>query len=122
MKNSGERSRPVGSLKPNDFGLFDMYGNVWTWCHDGYRDYKVEPSGKAAEDSEDNSVVKDTEDNSAAKGSGVNPLGGVTPISRVLRGGSFDGLASVVRSADRNWYPPVLRVNVAGFRPARTYN
>jgi formylglycine-generating enzyme required for sulfatase activity len=100
-KNSQERTWPVGSLKPNDLGLFDVQGNLFTWCQESYKQYPAGKGDEAVEDQEDGLVVTSTD-------------------SRVLRGGSFLSRASVVRSANRFDSVPTLRNYSVGFRPART--
>ena len=99
-KNSQERTQPVGSLKPNDLGLFDVLGNVFMWCQDSYKPY---PQGEnMCEDKEDGLAIVNTN-------------------SRILRGASFSVEASNVRSSLRLYVvAPGARLATFGFRPART--
>jgi formylglycine-generating enzyme required for sulfatase activity len=101
-KNSGERFWPGGILKPNDFGLFDMEGDVPVWCQDRHASYVVGQGGKAAEDPEDDAVLSEKED-------------------RVYRGAAVVFMPSLVRSANRFWNLPGVLVIVNGIRPARTF-
>jgi formylglycine-generating enzyme required for sulfatase activity len=101
LENSPNRTRPVGLLKPNDGGLFDMHGNVWQWCQDRY--LPSPQGGKMSNDKEDiNSIINGDQ-------------------RRVLRGGAFTYPALDVRSAHRGTYAPAIRGNVVGLRVARTY-
>lgn len=90
-----DRHAPVGSLKPNAFGLHDMHGNVWEWCMDTAGDYDIPPD----------------------EGDGERPF--EETELRSNRGGSFSTLARFARSADRSQLMPDTRRYDVGARPAR---
>ena len=96
-----DRSWPVARLKPNDFGLFDMQGNVREWCQERYRSYIAQSEGKSRQGKGDVAAVADMS-------------------SRILRGGSFVNRPSYIRSAIRYGNQPTYRAANFGFRFART--
>ena len=92
----------VGSFGvANNFGLYDMHGNVWEWCLDDWHDdYKGAPT--------DGSAWFNSDDNLSDKSGRA-----------VMRGGSWVSNPQSCRSASRNYFNRVVRVNfndVIGFR------
>ncbi len=86
---------PVGSFKPNAFGLYDVHGNVWEWVEDCYQKGRSEhPDGRAVESPGD--------------------------CFRVFRGGSWIDRPDELRAARREYLQPHINRSIIGFRLART--
>jgi formylglycine-generating enzyme required for sulfatase activity len=93
--NSDYRPHAVGSFPANPFGLYDMHGNVWDWCHDWYdgKWYEKSPSD--------------------------DPFGPSKASLRIYRGGSWHNMPASSRSSHRDYNnTPSHRFNDRGFRPA----
>jgi formylglycine-generating enzyme required for sulfatase activity len=101
FENSENHAWPVGLQKPNDYGLFDMLGNVFEWCDNSIETHAV-ADASVSEDSGTKTDVRDK-------------------IGRVLRSGGFNDRPANLRSAFRINNLPTYRLSVYGFRPARTY-
>lgn len=84
----------VGQYLPNEYGLYDMGGNVAEWVNDWYGSYEN----------------KDLED----------PTGAETGTNRVVRGGGWSDKASALASNERGKKAPLYKGHTLGFRIARS--
>jgi formylglycine-generating enzyme required for sulfatase activity len=89
-----QATAPVGSFRPNGFGLYDMLGNVWEFTDDRY---SAPSTGEASR---------------------MLPHGMAPGANRVNRGGSWNGGPRYARSASREMNLPGNRYNMVGFRLA----
>jgi formylglycine-generating enzyme required for sulfatase activity len=93
LETSG--TKPVGSYRPNRYGLYDMIGNVWEWCND-YFDPVPTPQCS------------------------YNPAGPSRGLARVVRGGSFISTTSNWARGYRSCMEPGYKSRFTGFRVCRT--
>lgn len=87
---NSDETHAVGKLKPNDWGLYDMHGNLWEWVQDWYGAYSMETI--------------------------TDPLGPPTGSTRVVRGGDWYCEADSCHSAVRHGFRPDSRLATLGFR------
>lgn len=94
-----KRTMAVGSFKPNVWGLYDMHGNLWEWCNDRYNGSYYKRSSER---------------------NPTGPRSGSVGGSRVLRGGSWNNVARLCRSANRIRNNPACAGNDFAFRCVRS--
>jgi formylglycine-generating enzyme required for sulfatase activity len=98
-KNSGSTNHPVGTKKPNAWGIHDGHGSVHEWCSNWW--------------------CSDGYDDEYPKGPLINPVGPSRGSIRAFRGGSWNNAAAFCGSAIRIWYSPEDRnFSLLGFRVA----
>ena len=96
--NSSWLTHPVGEKSPNNWGLYDVLGNVEEWVNDLYDEYYYSSCNTGCQD----------------------PLGPDNSDLRVQRGGCWANSIDSVRLAVRDGLYPRFRNDYSGFRLART--
>jgi serine/threonine protein kinase/formylglycine-generating enzyme required for sulfatase activity len=99
IRNSQERLWPVGSLKPNPLGFFDVYGNVSEWSHERYAAPSAHGGTFAA-------------DAAGQLGSSIWP--------GTLHGGAYNRPAEKATSHNQEPFELTNQTSFVGFRIART--
>lgn len=91
-----DNTSPVGSFKPNAFGLYDTLGNVWEWVQDcwadSYKDAPIDGTARTTGDCKKN----------------------------IARGGSWQNESHDLRFSTRSAQPMEIRFDIIGIRVARS--